>query len=111
MFKKLDLKTNIAKFDKNRDISKIKNDEFNLPLVNAKHGDNGIMYYGRKKDWQCCDMCIDIVNDGAVSTGDVYAQPQETGVLYNAYLIKPKIDKNQDITYYFILDVLKKQLN
>lgn len=35
-------------------------------------------------------MSIDIVNDGAVSTGDVYPQPGKTGVLYNAYLIKPK---------------------
>ena len=110
MFKKLDLKTNIAKFDKNRDISKIKNDEFNLPLVNAKHGDNGIMYYGRKKDWQCCDMCIDIVNDGAVSTGDVYAQPQETGVLYNAYLIKPKIDKKSRYHLLFYSRCIEKTI-
>lgn len=35
-------------------------------------------------------MSIDIVNDGAVSTGDVYPQQGKTGVLYNAYLIKPK---------------------
>ena len=57
--------------------------------MNAKNGDNGIMYYGRVTDWEAADMCLDIVNDGAVSTGNVYSQPQLTGVLYNAYLVKP----------------------
>lgn len=47
------------------------------------------MYYGRPEDWESDTYCIDIINDGAVSTGNVYAQPQRTGVLYNAYMIKP----------------------
>lgn len=61
-----------------------------MPLVNAKSGDNGIMYYGRSSDFEFAEMTIDIVNDGAVSTADVYPQIGKTGVLYNAYLIKPK---------------------
>lgn len=48
------------------------------------------MYYGREDEWDSVTMSIDIVNDGAISTGDVYPQPQKTGVLYNAYLIKAK---------------------
>lgn len=76
-------------FNKGIDISKEKTKEFNLPLVNAKDGDNGIMYYGRESDFDSVEMAIDIVNDGAVSTGNVYPQPQKTGVLYNAYLIAP----------------------
>lgn len=89
LFYKLNLKCKKKDFVKAKDISKIQNSEFSLPLVNAKHGDNGIMYYGREKDWEFDSMCIDIVNDGAIATGDVYPQIQNTGVLYNAYLIKP----------------------
>ena len=88
MFYKLNLRCKKKKFDKKKDISTCQSLEYNLPLVNAKNGDNGVMYYGRFSDWESADYCIDIVNDGAVSTGNVYPQPQETGVLYNAYLIK-----------------------
>ena len=90
MFEKLNLKFKKSKFDKDNDISKTRNSEFNTPVVNAKFGDNGIMYYGRSTDFETEKMTIDIVNDGAISTGSVYPQPQETGVLYNAYLIKAK---------------------
>ncbi|MCD8315480.1 MAG: restriction endonuclease, partial [Firmicutes bacterium] len=89
MFEKANLRFKKTTFDKGIDVSKIKTKEYNLPLVNAKDGDNGIMYYGRDCDFESDEMTIDIVNDGAVSTGNVYPQPQKTGVLYNAYLIKP----------------------
>lgn len=92
LFEKLSLKFLKSNFDKSNDISKIQTTEFSLPLVNAKDGDNGIMYYGRECDFESAEMTIDIVNDGAVSTGNVYAQPQKTGVLYNAYLVKPKFE-------------------
>ena len=94
LFEKQILKFRKKKFDKNLDISKEANSEFNLPLVNAKDGNNGIMYYGRSSDFDSVEMSIDIVNDGAISTGNVYAQPQRTGVLYNAYLIKSKMNFN-----------------
>ncbi len=90
LFEKQQLKFKKAKFNKSSDVSKTASDEFDLPLVNAKDGDNGIMYYGRSCDFEYAENSIDIVNDGAVSTGNVYAQPQKTGVLYNAYLIKLK---------------------
>lgn len=86
-FKKLALGIH-KKFNKSTDVSKESTAEFNIPLVNAKHGNNGIMYYGKECDYDTAEMTIDIVNDGAISTGDVYAQPQKTGVLYNAYLVK-----------------------
>lgn len=34
------------------------------------------------------EMSIDIVQNGAIATGNVYPQPQRTGVLWDAYLIK-----------------------
>jgi len=83
IFEKVDLKFLKKKFDKTHDVSKIKTSEFSLPLVNAKEGNNGIMYYGRECDFESIELSIDIVEDGAVSTANVYAQPQKTGVLYN----------------------------
>jgi hypothetical protein len=94
-------------FDKERDISKQKTSEFSLPLVNAKDGSNGVMYYGRPEDFESAKMTIDIVNDGAVSTGNVYSQPQNTGVLYNAYLIKPKFKASEELLHFFTTAIQK----
>ncbi len=101
LFEKLDLKFKKKIFNKQKDISKVQTSEFDLPLVNAKNGDNGIMYYGRSSDFESAEMTIDIVNDGAVSTANVYQQPLKTGVLYNAYLIKPKITPTRETLLFF----------
>lgn len=101
MFEKLDLKFKKKTFNKQKDISKVQTSEFDLPLVNAKNGDNGIMYYGRSSDFESAEMTIDIVNDGAVSTANVYPQPLKTGVLYNAYLIKPKFTPTRETLLFF----------
>jgi len=98
LFDKLDLKRIKPTFDKKSDLSKVQTEEFDLPLVNAKAGNNGIMYYGRSGDWESETMTIDIVNDGAVSAGMVYAQPQATGTLYNAYQIKLKAEVLSEVT-------------
>ncbi len=107
LFKKLQLKCLKSNFNKKTDISKIKTLEFDLPLVNAKDGDNGIMYYGRTKDFENAEMSIDIVNDGAISTGNVYPQPNKTGVLYNAYLIKPNFLVNEKLLHFFTSSIYK----
>lgn len=77
-------------FDKRRDTSTVRNNEFCIPLINAKLGDNGIMFYGRRADWNTQRMCIDVIQNGAVATGKVYAQPEPVAVLWDAYLIKIK---------------------
>lgn len=97
LFDKLNLKRIKTTFNKRSDLSKVPTEEFDLPLVNAKAGNNGIMYYGRSGDWESDTMTIDIVSNGAVSTGMVYAQPQATGVLWDAYLIKLKSDILSDV--------------
>ena len=98
LFDKCDLKRIKADFNKHSDLSAAPTEEFNLPLINAKVGNNGIMYYGRSSDWESETMTLDIVNDGASSTGMVYAQPQATGTLYNAYQIKLKPSVHQNLT-------------
>lgn len=109
LFEKLTLKKNDS-FNKRLDVSKERTAEFNLPLVNAKHGNNGIMYYGRHSDFDSAKMTIDIVRNGAVATGDVYAQPQSTGVLEDAYLLKPKTEPVTVFILLFLATVLEKTI-
>lgn len=101
LFEKLQLDIKNENFNKALDVSEEQNEEFNLPLVNAKHGNNGIMYYGRESDFDVAEMTIDIVQNGAIATGDVYAQPQKTGVLWDAYLVKPKSAIDSPFTLMF----------
>ena len=107
LFEKLDLRCH-KKFDKATDISTEQTDKFDLPLVNAKHGNNGIMYYGRSEDWDSAEMTIDIVSNGAASTGDVYAQPQRTGVLFDAYLVKPAWDCTSEHILQYMACVIER---
>ena len=107
LFEKLNLRFKKSKFEKDTDISKIRTEVYSLPLVNAKDGDNGVMYYGKPEDFESAEMTIDIVNDGAVSTGNVYSQPQKTGVLYNAYLIKPKFTATTQTLHFFTASIFK----
>lgn len=110
LFEKVNLRFLKDKFDKSKDISKERTQEFNLPLVNAKDGNNGIMYYGREEDFESTELSIDIVNDGAVSTGNVYPQPEKTGVLYNAYLIKFKNHIPNENTLIFCSTIIEKSI-
>ena len=98
LFDKCDLKRIKPDFNKHADLSSTPSDEFNLPLINAKVGNNGIMYYGRSSDWKSETMTLDIVQNGAASTGLVYAQPQATGVLWDAYQIKLKPNVHDNVT-------------
>lgn len=98
LFDKCDLKRIKPDFNKHSDLLSTPSEEFNLPLINAKVGNNGIMYYGRSSDWESETMTLDIVQNGAASTGLVYAQPQATGVLWDAYQIKLKPNVHQNLT-------------
>lgn len=110
LFEKLQLDVKNKDFNKTLDVSEEKTAEFNLPLVNAKHGNNGIMYYGREADFETAEMTIDIVQNGAIATGDVYAQPQKTGVLWDAYLVKPKVHIDSPYTLIFLATILQKAI-
>lgn len=111
LFEKLNLKCRKGNnFNKAVDISAEQTKEFSLPLVNAKHSNNGVMYYGRSDEWDSAEMTIDIVEDGAASAGDVYAQPQRTGVLYNAYLVKPLWNCKSEFVLQYMASVIEKSI-
>lgn len=96
------------KFDKLKDVSKEETKEFDLPLVNAKDGNNGIMYYGRSSDFSSVDGGIDIVSNGAISTGNVYPQSHKIGVLFDAYIVNLKNGmKNECLLMYLAASIQK----
>lgn len=108
LYDKLELKNKV--FDKRRDTSTIPSGKFTIPLVNAKHGDNGIMFYGKSDIFDSSEMTIDIVQNGAIATGNVYAQPQKTGVLWDAYLIKARTHNDTENSLLFIACIIQKSI-
>lgn len=70
--------------------------EHTIPLTCAKYGDNGIMYWGRKGDFITHSNILAVIRDGAVATGMVYAENDETGVYSHSYFIKLK---NYDVSF------------
>lgn len=108
VFKRVFAKCKKNGFDKRKDTSTKPTNEFSVPLVNAKLGDNGIMFYGRKEDWDTQNMCIDIIQNGAVATGTVYAQPQSVAVLWDAYLIKPIENINSEEVLLYLSRCIEK---
>lgn len=97
-------------FEKRRDTATSPNDTFSVPLVNAKHGDNGIMFYGKADIFDSAEMTIDIVQNGAIATGNVYAQPQRTGVLWDAYLIKATHHHDTENSLLFMACTIQKTI-
>ncbi len=110
VFEKLNLKNHNKSFDKLYDTSTTKTIEFNVPLVNAKLGNNGIMFYGRERDFDCSEMTIDVISNGAVATGTVYTQTQKTGVLWDAYLLKPIIQEVSKQKLLYMTTSLQKSI-
>ena len=75
---------------KKSQLSKMRTEEFCVPVVYAKFGDNGIMYWGRKGEFTTYENVISIVYNGVISAGKVYAQEEPTGILAESYLIRYK---------------------
>lgn len=108
LYEKVQLKN--KDFDKRKDTSPLPSEIFSVPLVNAKHGNNGIMFYGKKEIFPSEEMTIDIVQNGAVATGDVYAQPHKTGILWDAYLIKATKHLDTENTLLFMACAIQKTI-
>ncbi|MGX2984208.1 restriction endonuclease subunit S [Helicobacter sp. 23-1048] len=89
LFEKLSSKY-LGKGDKFKAVSKIQTNEYNVPVVYAKFGDNGIMYWAKSGDFETHKNVLSVIYNGAVAAGLVYAQPYETGILAEAYFIKLK---------------------
>lgn len=87
---------------KQDNVSKIQTKEFNLPLINCKYNNNGIMYYGRKSDYTYYENVLSVIYNGPPTEGQTYYQ-EEIGVYTDAYLIALKnknIRVNREIGLY-----------
>lgn len=109
IFEKLSTKF-LGKGDKFKFASKVKTEEYNVPLVYAKSGDNGIMYWAKEGDFETHSNVISIIYNGAIAAGLVYAQPQETGILAESYLIKLKDYEVDFKVNLFLKNMLEKVL-
>ena len=69
-------------------VSRQKNDEFCVPVVCAKRGDNGIMYWGRQGDFVTYGNVLSVIYNGAIAAGLVYAQKEPVGIFTDSYLIR-----------------------
>lgn len=81
-----------GKIKRQLNVSKIQTNEFNLPLICAKKGNNGIMYYGRSNDFKSYKNVLSVVYNGAIAAGLVYAHDESIGIFTDSYLIKLKRD-------------------
>ncbi|WP_082807818.1 restriction endonuclease subunit S [Helicobacter himalayensis] len=80
----------LGKGNKFEAVSKFKTDEFCVPVVYAKFGNNGIMYWSKNGDFETYENILSIVYNGAIAAGKVYAQKEKTGILAESYFIKLK---------------------
>lgn len=87
LFIKLDAKF-VGKGNKFDFAFKEKDSTRTTPLVYAKSGDNGIMYWGAPALWRGYQNVISIIYNGVIAAGLVYAQPYETSTLAESYLIR-----------------------
>lgn len=85
IFEKLNVKKAVK-----AELSKTPSKEYSIPVVYAKYGDNGIMYWGKKGSFTTYSNVISIVYNGVISAGKAYAQQRLTGVLAESYLIRLK---------------------
>ena len=93
------------------ELSKTPSKDFSVPVVYAKYGSNGIMYWGKKDAFTTFSNVISIVYNGVISAGKAYAQERETGVLAESYFIR--LIGNPDIPFeatFFIATVIEKAI-
>lgn len=95
---------------KKADVRGYKINEFCVPVVYAKFGDNGIMYWGRKGEFTACGNVISIVYNGVISAGKVYAQEEPTGILAESYLIRYKYGEVPFLANLYMAQVIEHKI-
>ncbi len=100
----------LGKGDKFKATSKSITDTHNIPLVYCKKGNNGIMYWGKKGDFETYNNIISIIYNGVIATGLTYAHRDEVGILAESYLIKFKNGNPNFLCNLFIKTAIEKVL-
>lgn len=71
---------------KQESVSRVRTEEYSLPLINCKLGNNGIMYYGRPGDFTSHERVLGVIYNGPPTEGQTYYH-EKAGVFTDAYLI------------------------
>ncbi|GHP31594.1 type I restriction modification protein [Helicobacter pylori] len=100
----------LGKGDKFKATSKSITDTHNIPLVYCKKGNNGIMYWGKKGDFETYSNIISIIYNGVIATGLTYAHRDEIGILAESYFIKFKNGNPNFLCNLFIKTAIEKVL-
>ncbi|MGL2582201.1 restriction endonuclease subunit S [Helicobacter pylori] len=100
----------LGKGDKFKTTSKSITDTHNIPLVYCKKGNNGIMYWGKKGDFETYNNIISIIYNGVIATGLTYAHRDEVGILAESYFIKFKNGNPNFLCNLFIKTAIEKVL-
>ncbi len=100
----------LGKGDKFKATSKSITDTHNIPLVYCKKGNNGIMYWGKKGDFETYNNIISIIYNGVIATGLTYAHRDEVGILAESYFIKFKNGNLNFLCNLFIKTAIEKVL-
>lgn len=93
-----------------KDVRNFKNNQYCVPVVYAKFGDNGIMYWGLKDKFTTYSNVISIVYNGVISAGRVYAQEESTGILAESYFIRLKDGNVSFLVNQFLSCVIEKAI-
>ncbi len=109
LFEKVNAKF-LGKGDKFKATSKSITDTHNIPLVYCKKGNNGIMYWGKKGDFETYNNIISIIYNGVIATGLTYAHRDEVGILAESYFIKFKNGNPNFLCNLFIKTAIEKVL-
>ncbi|MDD7541380.1 MAG: restriction endonuclease subunit S [Mobiluncus porci] len=105
LFKKLDGKKATKK-----NVRKYRDQEFCVPVVYCKFGDNGIMYWGRKNEFATHKNAISVIYNGAIAAGKVYAQKEPTGILAESYFIALRNERRDHDLNLFLSTTMEKVL-
>ncbi|MFT2775011.1 restriction endonuclease subunit S [Helicobacter pylori] len=100
----------LGKGNKFKATSKSITDTHNIPLVYCKKGNNGIMYWGKKGDFETYNNIISIIYNGVIATGLTYAHRDEIGILAESYFIKFKNGNPNFLCNLFIKTAIEKVL-
>ncbi|WP_212873898.1 restriction endonuclease subunit S [Helicobacter pylori] len=100
----------LGKGDKFKATSKSITDTHNIPLVYCKKGNNGIVYWSKKGDFETYNNIISIIYNGVIATGLTYAHRDEVGILAESYFIKFKNDNPNFLCNLFIKTAIEKVL-
>ncbi|GAA8205758.1 restriction endonuclease subunit S [Helicobacter pylori] len=100
----------LGKGDKFKATSKSITDTHNIPLVYCKKGNNSIMYWGKKGDFETYNNIISIIYNGVIATGLTYAHRDEVGILAESYFIKFKNGNPNFLCNLFIKTAIEKVL-